>query len=71
MPGRASGCCARRAEARAGGPPVATAVWKAEVDDADIFDQLELHNARRAAKGLEPQTMAEYDAVVRRRGRAR
>lgn len=46
--------------------PVERTSWIREVDDADVHHMLREHNARREARGLPPQTMAEYAEQTRR-----
>lgn len=47
--------------------PIDRTRWRREVDEHDVHHMLAEHNARRDARGLPPQTMAEYAEEVRRR----
>lgn len=49
--------------------PVQRTAWREELDDADVFHMLDLHNQTRARQGLDPQTMDEYREDMRRRSR--
>jgi hypothetical protein len=40
--------------------------WRHDQESVDVEEMLELHNAERRRRGLDPMTMAEYVEQVRR-----
>lgn len=47
--------------------PVGRVAWRWEQEAHDLTQMLELHNADRVRRGLEPITLNEYREEVRRR----